>query len=75
MGLTDSESKRELFISELSTLQRTEHQNLVKLIETLEDNHFIYLIMELVEGGDLQQRLQNPNVKVLTEDKAAVIIK
>lgn len=46
---------------------------MVKLVETLEDNHFFYLICELVTGGDLQGRLQDGGS--LKEAEAAQIIK
>ena len=44
---------KELLLSELNVLIRTEHTNLMKVVEIIEDDHFFFLICELVEGGDL----------------------
>ena len=45
-------------MSELNVLQRTEHKNLMKLIEVLEDEQTFYLVCELMNGGDLGERLK-----------------
>jgi len=34
-----------------------DHPNIVKLYEAFEDNHNIYLVMEVCEGGNLFDRL------------------
>ena len=38
---------------ELIALAKVDHPNIVKYYETYEDNFFIYLCMELMEGGVL----------------------
>ena len=39
--------------SELSILRRIKHPNIVQLLEDFETNNELYLVMELVKGGDL----------------------
>ena len=43
----------DLIFSEISVLQRAEHDKIVKLVEILEDSSNFYLGMELLEGRDL----------------------
>lgn len=38
---------------EVSILQRVEHQNIVRLLETFEEKDRMYLVMEFCSGGDL----------------------
>lgn len=38
---------------EISILRRLDHPNVVKLIDVLRNKHFVYLITEFVDGGDL----------------------
>lgn len=64
---------RELLLSELQVLQRTEHKNLMPVVEILEDNNDFFLICELAKGKDLQNRLEE--VGVFGEKEAAIIIK
>lgn len=47
-----------MLLSELNVLQRVEHQNLMRVIEIIEDDTTFYLVSELIEGGDLHNRLQ-----------------
>jgi len=64
---------RELLLSELQVLQRTEHKNLMPVVEILEDNNDFFLICELATGKDLQHRLES--VTTFSEKQAAIIIK
>ena len=44
---------------EMNVLQRTEHPNLMKVYEILEDDVYFYLVCELVPGGDLERLLKS----------------
>ena len=63
--------------TEINLLRSADHPNIVKLYETFEDKHHLYLIMEECSGGELFQRLalNAKNNKLYTEKDAAKIIK
>ena len=65
----NSKSMIDLILSEINVLQRTEHINLMKVVEIMEDKVYFYLVCELVEGGDLQQRLDE--VGTFNEEQAS----
>lgn len=47
----------ELLTREIAIMKTVDHPNIVKLFETYEDSRFIYLPMELCEGGELFDRI------------------
>lgn len=51
--------KRERLIQEVLILARLHHPNIVKLYEVYETPGAMYLIMELLSGGELYTRLVN----------------
>ncbi len=51
--------KRERLIQEVLILARLHHPNIVKLYEVYETPDAMYLIMELLSGGELYTRLVN----------------
>ena len=63
--------------TEINLLRATDHPNIIKLYETFEDKHHLYLIMEECNGGELFQRLalNAKNNKMYTEKDAARIMK
>ena len=63
--------------TEINLLRATDHPNIIKLYETFEDKHHLYLIMEECKGGELFQRLamNAKNNKMYTEKDAARIMK
>lgn len=48
----------ERFAREAEALRQLNHPNIVKVLETLQDNGSHYLVMEYVPGGDLRQVLK-----------------
>lgn len=63
----------ELMASELEVLKSTNHPNIMSIIEILEDDHCYYVISEILEGGELFDRIMEQ--KHFSEKKAAFIIK
>jgi len=43
--------------NEINVLRKLKHPNIVQLLETFEDKHKVYLVMELVTGGELFDRI------------------
>lgn len=56
-------------LNEIEVLKRLDHPNIVKIYEYFEDGKFIYIVMELVTGGELFDKIQS--VHRFTEKKAA----
>ncbi|EDV29000.1 uncharacterized protein TRIADDRAFT_49758 [Trichoplax adhaerens] len=59
--------------NEIAILQKVEHPNIVKLIELYDSKTHLYLIMELVTGGELFDRIVQKGS--YTERDASVLIK
>lgn len=49
--------KEESLENEIKVLRRLRHPNIVQLLETFEDKHHVYLVMDLVTGGELFDRI------------------
>jgi serine/threonine protein kinase len=45
------------------------HPNLISLSGAYEDHEYVYLVMELCEGGDLYQRIDSAKGKQLPEEQ------
>lgn len=43
---------------ELSILSKLDHANIAKYFENYEDEDFLYICMELCQGGDLEQFME-----------------
>jgi calcium-dependent protein kinase len=61
------------FRQEISIMKSLEHPNIIRLYETYEDAAFIYLVMELAEGGELFDQIINQGF--FTEVAAAKSVK
>ena len=61
------------FRQEIAIMKSLEHPNIVRLYETYEDVAFIYLVMELCEGGELFDQIIAQGF--FTERAAAVAVK
>lgn len=53
--LTTDANLRAFFHREVNTLQQLEHQSIVKMYATFEENGSLYLVMEYVEGESIEQ--------------------
>jgi len=67
-----TEVQRERADREIDILKRCNHPNIVKLIETFESDDEISLVMELMNGGDLFDRITSKGVLSETEARAAM---
>jgi calcium-dependent protein kinase len=65
--------KMERFKSEYETMRHLDHPNICKLFEWYEDSVYIYLVMELCEGGELLDLILKE--RNLSEKKAARYMK
>jgi serine/threonine protein kinase len=45
--------------NEVDILSQIDHPNVLKLFEIFEEDYFMYLVMELMEGGEV--RFSNPS--------------
>ncbi|XP_019875201.2 calcium/calmodulin-dependent protein kinase type 1 isoform X1 [Aethina tumida] len=65
--------KEDSLENEIKVLRRLKHPNIVQLLETFEDKSKVYLIMELVTGGELFDRIVEKGS--YTEKDAADLIR
>lgn len=49
--------KEDSLENEISVLKRADHPNIVKMCEMFEDKNYLYLVMDLVTGGELFDRI------------------
>ena len=61
----------ERFRREIDIMKTLDHPNIIKLFETYEDQRYIYLVMELCDGGELFDRIIEKGH--FTEGEARVI--
>jgi calcium-dependent protein kinase len=59
---------------EIQILQTLDHPNIIRYLETFENEKFMYLVMEYCEGGELFDRLTQFE-EPFTEQEAAKIMK
>jgi serine/threonine protein kinase len=71
--------KKDLDIKELELLRREievlkvcQHPNIIKFYDVFENEHYIYIVMELLRGGDLFRYLQKQSF-VISEERAREI--
>lgn len=65
--------KEDSLDNEIKVLRKLRHENIVRLIETFEDKLKVYLVMELVTGGELFDRIVEKGS--YTEKDASALIK
>ena len=55
--LTTNSMLPQLMIQELTVLQKSSHPNIMSVTEILEDDECFYIASELLEGGELFDRM------------------
>ena len=73
MSINHSEKKYSNIIKEINLLKHLDHPNIVKYYDYFEEEDYIYLMMEYLEGGTLRQYMKEKTS--ITEDDARIIIK
>ena len=73
MCIDDSKSKYNKTIKEINLLKNLDHPNIVKYYDYFQEENYIYLMMEYLDGCTLKQYIQNN--QNITEDDARIIIK
>jgi len=63
----------ELIREEIEVLKVCQHPNIVRLFDVFESSDFIYVVMELCEGGDLMDYIMKNDFKI-SEQRAVKII-
>lgn len=58
---------------EIEILKLCQHPNIIKLLDTFENQDYIYIVMEWLKGGDLFTYLEKRSFKI-SEDRARSII-
>ena len=64
-------------MSELETLDKYEHPNIVRVLDLCEDDHNIYLVFELMRHGTLDQnliRIQETGAPFTEKDVANIVL-
>jgi len=64
---------KSLNTNELQVLEETVHPHITRVFELMEDSRNYYVIMELISGGNLFERIRN--LQHFTEEQAANIMK
>jgi calcium-dependent protein kinase len=68
-----NKSENENIMNEIKILKTLDHQNILKIYEYYEKNNILYLVTELLNGGDLFERLDK--LKSFSEKIAAKYMK
>ena len=74
MSINQSEHKYSNIIKEINLLKHLDHPNIVKYYDYFEEEDYIYLMMEYLEGGTLKEYINNKKNNI-TENEARIIIK
>lgn len=63
----------ELIVNEISIIKELDHPNILKIYEAYEDKTSLYIVTELIHGGELFDEISKR--QNFTEQDAAVIVK
>ena len=66
-----SENDKESVDLEIQILKQLDHPNIIKLIDIFEDEKYLFLVIELMEGGELNDIINDR----LKEDDARELIR
>jgi len=67
--------ERRYFRREIEIMYRVHHPNVVKLFGHFEDNTYCYFIMEYIPGGNIYSLLPKNNIRTITTQQIASIMK
>lgn len=65
----------ELLLREIELMKIIKHKNVINLLDYFEEKHYIYLVMDCLEGGDLITYIDKKENGRVSEKEAAKIIK
>jgi len=65
-----SEVEMQLQKSEIEIVQYVEHPNIVKFYSVIQSSHYIYIVSELIKGGELNSLIMKQNIN---EGQAALV--
>jgi len=68
----DNEFVRNLILREINSLRNCRHENIVKLLAVCDADEGLFLVTEMVHGGDLRQLLKNSNVVLDAKTKLSI---
>jgi hypothetical protein len=68
-----SDSDRECMEVEIAVLKQIDHPNVIKLLDFFEDEKYLCLVIELMEGGELYDYVKEKNH--LSEGEAKEIVR
>jgi calcium-dependent protein kinase len=69
---TLSPEEKQMLISEMHILKKTDHPNIIKVFDIFDEKLQIYIVTEYCNGGDLFDRIER--LKKLSEESARTII-
>ena len=64
-----------MIMEEVAILNQLDHPNIVKYYETYNDQKYIYLVMELISGKPLFDKITEQANQTFSEDQAAHYMK
>lgn len=72
MNKEDLQDSLDAIQEEVAILTQLDHPNIVKYYETYNDEKFIYLVMEYIDGGELFEKLTHSDNQTFSESQAKV---
>eukprot|EP01086_Lenisia_limosa_P013355 TRINITY_DN42411_c0_g1_i1.p1 TRINITY_DN42411_c0_g1~~TRINITY_DN42411_c0_g1_i1.p1 ORF type:complete len:492 (-),score=86.45 TRINITY_DN42411_c0_g1_i1:33-1508(-) len=73
--LKESNLREDQLMDEVRILQKLQHPNIVGITEVFESTEKLYVVMELVHGGDLFDRIVNGNPPRYSEGDAKLVMR
>jgi len=70
-----SESDLQDLRQEVSVMQQVDHPNIVKYYETYDDKKYVYLCMELCQGGELLDKITKTNKSMSEKEVSHLFMK